>query len=237
MDIHKPKPWHGVREFLKEYLIIVIGVLTALGAEAVVQNLHDARLAEEARQAVRDELNVDLTNMAMRFSRDACVIRRLDEIDALLDRAEAGGPFAPPGAVGGPRERALYTERWETAKSGGRLSLISSDEQRAFARAYGPLERARDLQQQELQVWLRLHALQGRRRLSPDMITVQRLAVTEARDLNALIHQSFNQGQFYALKIGVRGDARLQQPPVTATGGPEICQPLGALAPPSPGAR
>lgn len=32
MDIHKPKPWHGVREFLKEYLIIVVGVLTALAA-------------------------------------------------------------------------------------------------------------------------------------------------------------------------------------------------------------
>jgi hypothetical protein len=30
MDIHKPKPWHGVREFLKEYVIIVVGVLTAL---------------------------------------------------------------------------------------------------------------------------------------------------------------------------------------------------------------
>ena len=27
MDIHKPKPWHGVREFLKEYVIIVVGVL------------------------------------------------------------------------------------------------------------------------------------------------------------------------------------------------------------------
>ena len=29
MDIHKPKPWHGMREFLKEYVIIVVGVLTA----------------------------------------------------------------------------------------------------------------------------------------------------------------------------------------------------------------
>ncbi|MDB5442210.1 MAG: hypothetical protein JWP73_586, partial [Phenylobacterium sp.] len=33
MDIHKPKPWHGLREFLKEYAIIVVGVLTALAAE------------------------------------------------------------------------------------------------------------------------------------------------------------------------------------------------------------
>ena len=40
MDIHKPKPWHSFREFLKEYLIIVVGVLTALGAEQAVEWLH-----------------------------------------------------------------------------------------------------------------------------------------------------------------------------------------------------
>ena len=45
MDIHKPKPWHGSREFLKEVGTIVIGVLIALGAEAVVQNLHEQRLS------------------------------------------------------------------------------------------------------------------------------------------------------------------------------------------------
>src|ERR1700761_1039305 len=169
MDIHKPKPWHGLREFLKEYLIIVVGVLTALAAEAVVERLHETRLSSEAREAVRDELNVDITNVAQRFPREGCVARRLDEIDALLDRAEAGGACAPPGFVGGPRERVVYTERWETAKSGGRLSLISSDEQRAFARAYGPLQRVTQLQQEELQAWLQLHALRGQRRLSPDM--------------------------------------------------------------------
>jgi len=32
MDMHKPKPWHSVREFLKEYAIVVVGVLTALAA-------------------------------------------------------------------------------------------------------------------------------------------------------------------------------------------------------------
>jgi len=155
----------------------------------------------------------------------------------LLDRAEAGGSFAPPGAVGGPRERGIYTERWETAKAGGRLSLLSSDEQRAFARAYIPLQRVIDLQQQELQMWIRLHTLKGARRLAPDMITAQRFAAGEARDVNALIHQSFNQAQFYAAKIGVKGDAHLQLPPAESTGGPIICQPLGALPPQTPGPR
>jgi hypothetical protein len=36
MDIHKPKLWHGLRDFLKEHGIIVLGVLTALAAEQAV---------------------------------------------------------------------------------------------------------------------------------------------------------------------------------------------------------
>ena len=47
MDIHKPKPWHGLREFLKEYLIIVVGVLTALAAEAGVEWLHWRRVRRD----------------------------------------------------------------------------------------------------------------------------------------------------------------------------------------------
>ena len=37
MDIHKPKPWHGVREFLKEIGTIVIGVLIAIAAEQTAE--------------------------------------------------------------------------------------------------------------------------------------------------------------------------------------------------------
>ena len=57
MDIHKPKPWHGWREFLKEYAIIVVGVLTALAAEQVVDWLHwrqqGGRRAPGARRGLR----------------------------------------------------------------------------------------------------------------------------------------------------------------------------------------
>jgi hypothetical protein len=48
MDIHKPKSWHGWREFLKEHAIIVVGVLTALAAEYSVVWLHDHHAADEA---------------------------------------------------------------------------------------------------------------------------------------------------------------------------------------------
>jgi len=59
MDIHKPKPWHGVREFLKEYVIIVVGVLTALAGEQAVEALHRGEQARRAEGAMRLELRDD----------------------------------------------------------------------------------------------------------------------------------------------------------------------------------
>jgi hypothetical protein len=55
MDIHKPKPWHGVREFLKEYSIIVAGVLTALAAEQAAEALHHQAQAHEMTAKLRAE--------------------------------------------------------------------------------------------------------------------------------------------------------------------------------------
>ena len=49
MHIHLPKPLHGWREFLGEVGIIVIGVLIALGAEQVIE---DIRWQEKQRTSL-----------------------------------------------------------------------------------------------------------------------------------------------------------------------------------------
>lgn len=49
MEIHKPKPWHTVREFLKEYAIIVLSVITALAAEQAVEWLNWQHLSPPRR--------------------------------------------------------------------------------------------------------------------------------------------------------------------------------------------
>jgi hypothetical protein len=53
LDIHKPKPWHGLREFLKEYVIIVVGVLTALAFEQGVEWLHWRHVTEVTEEHLR----------------------------------------------------------------------------------------------------------------------------------------------------------------------------------------
>ena len=55
MDIHKPKPWGGWREFVKEIGTIVIGVLIAIGAEQMVEALNHHAKAEEMADKLRAE--------------------------------------------------------------------------------------------------------------------------------------------------------------------------------------
>jgi hypothetical protein len=58
MDIHKPTPWNGWREFLKECAIILVGMLTALSAEQAVEALQSAhKLLRQALPAVRSSPN------------------------------------------------------------------------------------------------------------------------------------------------------------------------------------
>ena len=160
MDIHKPKAWHGVREFLKEYVIIVIGVLTALGAEQVAVALRDRQAAAEARGAVYTEIRLNLSYMQNRMATQACVERRLDEIGALLVKA-GEGPLAPrPSWIGQPSSWLIASQRWQAATGSGRVSLFDGLEQGRLAGVYSPLSRFADAQETEQAAWAQLRGLE-----------------------------------------------------------------------------
>ncbi|MFL5294910.1 MAG: hypothetical protein ACJ798_00880 [Phenylobacterium sp.] len=89
MDVHKPKPIHGWREFVTEIGIIVIGVLIALSAEQVVETIHWQHKMRELRAAMVNELTADGAPEAyFRLATHDCLERYLDN---LQDVAEAGG--------------------------------------------------------------------------------------------------------------------------------------------------
>ncbi len=127
MDIHKPKPWHGLREFLKEYAIIVVGVLTALAAEQGVEALRERHNAAEARENIKDELATDLAN---REQIQTCIEQRLDEVEAAIV-ASRKPRFVEPTWVGRPQFWPMFEAKWQAATSAGRATLLSPDEQAA----------------------------------------------------------------------------------------------------------
>ena len=67
MHVHLPKPLHGWRAFVGEVGIIVLGVLIALGAEQVVESVHDRYLARQAIDHIRSELAYDSAFAAERI--------------------------------------------------------------------------------------------------------------------------------------------------------------------------
>jgi hypothetical protein len=109
-DLHKPKRWHRLREFLKEYLIIVIGVLTALGAGQIADAVHKGADVREARQALHEEIMADLATVAWGLEEDKCLLAQL--------------PAYAAWTRGGPKPSAFRTilpgfgtSTWDTVKA------------------------------------------------------------------------------------------------------------------------
>jgi hypothetical protein len=147
MDIHKPKPWHSLREFLKEYLIIVVGVLTALAAEQVVEALHWSHETRNTELTLSAEVQESVDAVAERQALDACL---RNQLVALRAAAVGGGPafVAPTVAASGRVVSDLYQTPWRAWTRGSWNAAAASnslnhvDPQRliAYASAYKAIE-------------------------------------------------------------------------------------------------
>jgi hypothetical protein len=161
MHFHLPKPMHGWREFVGEVGIIVVGVLIALGAEQVVEEIHDRRVADETRQAIREEFNDDLSAISLRGEAEPCIQRRLGEVRQILLGWQKDGRFVTPKWVAQTPQIDVALTRYEAAVSAGRLSLLPSSEQYQIGSIASGIRRFDEIQQAERPVWGRLRALQA----------------------------------------------------------------------------
>ena len=173
MDIHKPKPWHGVREFLKEYAIIVVGVLTALGAEQTAEAMHRHGEIVEARQALGDEAGFDLTAFDSRIALRGCMDARLDDLSRWRKSFEAGPPMtlaSLPPSIPSFIERAAV---WHVA-TGTAVGQMPFAARVAYGRFYDGVAQGQDRRLRERDLWndIALYApattLSGEQRLRID---------------------------------------------------------------------
>jgi hypothetical protein len=89
MDVRKPKLVRNWREFLKEYAIIVIGVLTALLAEQAVQSLEWHQKIDAAVADMNNELSAgDGPQAYSRIAIHDCVASRLDGLRSSIERGD-----------------------------------------------------------------------------------------------------------------------------------------------------
>lgn len=181
MDIHKPKPWHGWREFLKEIGTIVIGVLIALGAEQAVEWLHWRHEVQVAREALVFDLKALMGSAVAQDAHTVCTARHMEEIEAVIDQAQATGRLPPMGWNGAPPQGGWTLRSWSALNSGQTLSHFPNREQIILAGLDAQLQQMRALSAAELDDWSTLGILTGRGRpISAPEIAAARVAMTHA---------------------------------------------------------
>ncbi len=147
MDVHhKHHPVHGWREFLGEILVIVLGVLIALGMEQFVDNLHWRHKVDQAEENMRVEVARDRTNAAQFAILAPCTDAYLDRVrSALLSRDAAdltrlhrlGEPFVT---------EAWTATAWDAAVASQIGDHMPTDRFLNFAEAFRRAELMRDVQ-------------------------------------------------------------------------------------------
>ncbi len=181
MDIHKPKPWHGWREFLKEFVTIVLGVSVALAAEQGVEWLHNNQRAEQARDGIRTEIAAGVGRMAARDKFESCVSRRLDEAEGLIADAAAGKLPSDPIWIGRPFLYVIEDYQYKTATQSGAADLLPNQEQATYSRIYNAFSQYSQAEQDEQAAWGDLRVLEKHPAPSPVLEWQLRSALQKAR--------------------------------------------------------
>lgn len=141
MEIHKPKPIHGWRDFIKEIGSIVLGVSIALAAEQGVEWWHWEHELRETRQALRAELARAVGSFQYNIGVQDCSDRRLKEFAHWLDNSKPGDRLPAIQPTGGPPDYTLLFGAWEVAKSGQAAWRMPLAERLRYAHLYGSLSR------------------------------------------------------------------------------------------------
>ena len=115
---------------------------------------------------MRDELSFAVSNIQRRRLFEPCMRRRMEEVGALLDRAESHQPFESPSWIGyASRLRLRFTAEPEASRSG----LFDSSEQAIYSRLYSYLHSIDLETDRERLAWARLQILEGRSTLPPEI--------------------------------------------------------------------
>ena len=210
MDIHKPKPFHSLREFLGEIVVVVLGILIAIALEQLVEHFRWQQAVDAGRQSLHREMAFDGAYFRDRLTIAPCVDRRLDHVSALIEQAAKTGRVDRVDInVLGPGRLTLRSE-WEAERASQTLTHFPREELSKLGVWYDQLENIRDWTSEEQVAWAKLAVLRnGPMGLSPMDIALLRQEVGLARNLEQLTALNARRELDRAREFGVQpGPAR-----------------------------
>jgi hypothetical protein len=146
VNVNLPKPLHGWRAFSGEVGVIVLGVLIALAAQQVVQDIQDRNDVRQLVAALRAELSDDRARWEHIRASDVCTLQRLDAIEQWVATAPAGERLKKAYIL---YLWNMHSSVWDLARTSPATSKIPLGERLTYATLYGAIENWRDFINEE----------------------------------------------------------------------------------------
>jgi hypothetical protein len=217
----KLKPPHGWAAVAWELAIVTLGVLIALGAQQIVEDIHWRSEMREFRRAVRAEISWDLATYSYRSGQNRCAAARLDELQRWLDSWRAGRPLELTGPIAMPSPLIVQTTVWDS-RDPETVSRIPLAEKLAYGGLYTEFANAEGHRLDERAAWVELGDYDGATELDhQDLMRLQGL-ITRARLRLRRITGNAARFTKRAAEIGIRP----VPDPTWPTPETEICRPI-----------
>ena len=137
---------HSLREFFREYIMIVVGILTALGIEQIAASRHHAHLAAEAREHIMIELRSNLEDVRNSIAENVNRREALDKLITTLQQDIKDGVKSDRINMKLAEEVANLSlgyalpanrhEEWDVAVANQSASYMDAADLRRFSAAY-----------------------------------------------------------------------------------------------------
>lgn len=197
MEIHKPTLLHNWREFLKEYAIIVVGVLTALFAEQAVQSIAWDHKVDAAVADMDNELGSgDGPQAYARLAIHDCVAGRLNSLRSAVERGDRFRSAALIDAIWLP-ERTYDSLAREAATASDVASHMPHERMLQYRIIYEVIPEMDRLSDRELVDLARLRALP---RSGGALETPERLAAIAAIEALRVDNDAISREARFALQ-------------------------------------
>lgn len=222
-----PAPLNGWRAFAGEVGTIVLGVLLALGAQELVQNLHWKGEVRQTRKALDAELGRNLGAFNYRYNQRECVAARTAELTRWAQSIRQGSPLALKRPILAPPWFVIRTAVWEVT-DGEIAARMPLERKVGYSAFYDALQRFGEMQYAEEEAWETLAEYQSSDQLAaPELRAVDR-AITEITrfEIAVAIFKSNMDRLAGELEIKPDTETELNAHPIMANRRKELCQPL-----------
>ena len=202
---HKPKPVHGWRDFLKEYAIIVLGVLTALTAEQVAERFRWQEAVRDGRESLHREMAFNDGYLRDRLLVEPCIDRNIDAMARMVEAASKAGALPKTGQISLFPGRRLETSEWENERASQSLTHFPRDELEVLGRYYAQIDGLKGWDDEEIRAWANLAVLDnGPKHLGEADIAQLRVSIETARRMEFLITLNAQRVLDWSKSLGVR---------------------------------